>query len=296
MVEDLKARVKSLMNRDAVESELDDELRFHFDAAVAKLEARGHSHEEAKRLARLEFGTADSVKEEHRDARGTRALETLVTDLKYALRLLKKAPGYAIIAILTLALGIGANAAIFSFIEAWVIKPLPYPQADRLMVMQTRNLKEGWISNQVPSAADFLDYEKQQTSFEKLALWNAWEYNLTGDGSPDRVDGGIVSWNFLQALGVQPFMGRAFTEQEGQPANSKVAIISRGLWESRYAADPKIIGRGITVQGETYTVVGVLPANFQFPVLGIMNICTPLALDDKAAPSVALHGFLRSAA
>jgi predicted permease len=281
MVDDLKARMKSLVKRDAVESELDDELRFHFDEAVAKLEARGHSREEARRLARLEFGSSDSVKEEHRDARGTRALETLVTDLKYALRLLKKSPGYAIIAILTLALGIGANAAIFSFIEAWVIKPLPYPQADSLMVIQSHNLKKGWTSTQVPSTADFLDYEKQQTSFEKFAIWSPWEYNLTGDGRPDRVDGGLVGWNFFQTLGVEPFMGRAFTEQEGQPANSKVAIISRGLWESRYAGDPKIIGRGITVQGETYTVVGVLPANFQFPILGVANICTPLALDDK---------------
>src|ERR1700761_4012769 len=205
MVDDLKARMKSLVKREVVESELDDELRFHFDAAVAKLEARGHSREEAQRLARLEFGSADSVKEEHRDARGTRALETFAQDLKYALRLLKKSPGYAIIAILTLALGIGANAAIFSFMEAWVIKPLPYPQADRLMVMQSHNLKKGWTSTQVPSTADYLDYEKQQTSFEKFAVWNAWEYNLTGDGRPDRVDGGIVGWNFFQTLGVEPF-------------------------------------------------------------------------------------------
>src|SRR6201996_5763052 len=135
MVDDLKARMKSLVKRDAVESELDDELRFHFDAHVAKLEARGHSREEAQRLARLEFGTADSVKEEHRDARGTRSLETFVVDIKYALRILRKSPAYAIIAILTLALGIGANAAIFSYIEAWVIRPLPYPHSDRLMVM-----------------------------------------------------------------------------------------------------------------------------------------------------------------
>ena len=281
MLTDLKSRLRSLFRRDAVENDLDAELGFHFDEHVAKLEKSGLSHEDALRQARLDIGTADSVKEEHRDARGIRPLENLTQDLAYGLRILRKAPGYAIIAILTLALGIGANAAIFSFIEAWVIKPLPYPRADRLMVLQSHNLKQGWTSTQVPSAADFLDYQKQNTSFEQLAIWSPWQYNITGDGRPDRVDGGLVGWNFFQTIGVEPIMGRTFIEQEGQPANSHVAIISRGLWESRFAGDPKIIGRGITLQDGTYTIVGVLPSKFQFPILGIANVWTPLALDDK---------------
>ena len=281
MLTDLKSRLRSLFRRDAVENDLDAELGFHFDEHVAKLEKSGLSHEDALRQARLEIGTADSVKEEHRDARGIRPLENLTQDLAYGLRILRKSPGYAIIAILTLALGIGANAAIFSFIEAWVIKPLPYPRADRLMVLQSHNLKQGWTSTQVPSAADFLDYQKQNTSFEQLAIWSPWQYNITGDGRPDRVDGGLVGWNFFQTIGVEPIMGRTFIEQEGQPANSHVAIISRGLWESRFAGDPKIIGRGITLQDGTYTIVGVLPSKFQFPILGIANVWTPLALDDK---------------
>ncbi len=281
MLSDILIRLRSLFRREKVEHELDDELRFHFDQQVAKLVAAGAPRDQALRQARLQFGAADSVKEEHRDARGIRPLENLAQDLTYAVRILRKSPAYTIIAILTLALGIGANAAIFSFIEAWIIKPLPYPQADRLMVLQSHNTKKGWTGTFVPSAADFLDYAKQNTSFEQLTIWTGWDYNLTGDGRPDRVDGGLVGWNFFQTIGVDPIMGRAFIEQEGQPANSHVAIISRGLWESRFAADPKIIGRGITLQGETYTVVGVLPANFQFPILGIANIWTPLALDDK---------------
>ena len=282
MLTDLKSRLKSLFRRDAVENDLDAELGFHFDEHVAKLEKSGLSHEDALRQARLEIGTADSVKEEHRDARGIRPFENLTQDLAYGLRILRKSPGYAIIAILTLALGIGANAAIFSFIEAWIIKPLPYPQAAELMVLQTHNTKKGWTGTQVSSSGDFFDFQKQNASFEQLAPWTGWQYNLTGDGRPDRIDGGLVGWNFFQTLAVQPIMGRAFIEQEGQPAGSHVAIISRGLWESRFAADPKIIGREITLQGETYTVVGVLPANFQFPILGIANVWTPLALDDKA--------------
>jgi len=281
MLTDLKSRWKSLFRRTAVETDLDAELRFHLDEHVVKLEKSGLSHEDALRRARLEIGTADSVKEEHRDARGIRPLENLAQDLAYGLRILRKSPGYAIIAILTLALGIGANAAIFSFIEAWIIKPLPYPNAQSLMVLETHNTKKGWTSTQVSSSADLFDYEKQNSSFEQLAIWTGWQYNLTGGGRPDRVDGGLVGWNFFQTLGVQPIMGRAFIEQEGQPANSHVAIISRGLWESRFAADPKIIGREITLQGETYTVVGVLAPNFQFPILGIANVWTPLTLDDK---------------
>jgi predicted permease len=282
MLADLKARLTSLFRRAKVEDDLDTELRFHFDEQVAKLERDGMSRAEALRQARLAVGTSDSVKEEHRDARGTRPLENFAQDLAYGARILRKSPGYAIIAILTLALGIGANAGIFSFIEAWVIKPLQYPQPDSLMVIETLNTKKGSTSTQVSSSGDFFDYQKQNTSFEQMTGWTSWGYNLTGDGRPDRVDGGLVGWNFFQTLGVQPFMGRAFIEQEGQPANSHVAIISRGLWESRFAADPKIIGREITLQGETYTVVGVLPAKFQLPSMGIANVWTPLALDDKA--------------
>jgi putative ABC transport system permease protein len=281
MISDFLVRIRSLFRRDAVERELDDELRFHFDAQVAKLVAAGETKDAALRQARLQFGASDSVKEECREARGVHSLETLVQDLRYALRMLRKSPGFAIIAVLTLAFGIGANASIFSFIDAWLIKPLPYPQAQNLMVLQTHHTKKGWTSNGVPSAADFLDYEKQNTSFEQLVPWTGWQYNLTGDGRPDRIDGGLVGWNFFQTLGVQPMLGRTFVEQESQPASSHVAIISRGLWQSRYAADPHIIGREITLQGETYTVVGVMPANFQYTLMGIANIWTPLALDDK---------------
>jgi putative ABC transport system permease protein len=208
-------------------------------------------------------------------------MEALWQDLKYAVRMLAKSRGFTAIAVLTLALGIGANTAIFSYISAWLIKPLPYPQADRLMVLLSHNTKKGWTSSDVTSTADFLDYQKQNTSFEQLAAWTDWYFNLTSDGPPDRVGGGLVSWNFFETLGVQPIQGRAFIEQESEPGSSHVAILSRGLWESRFAADPNIIGRKITLQGETYSVVGVMPADFQFPLMGIANIWSPLALDDK---------------
>jgi putative ABC transport system permease protein len=208
-------------------------------------------------------------------------MNNLIQDIRYSLRALRKSPVYALIAILTLGLGIGANTAIFTYVNAWLIKPLAYPQADRLIVLLSHDTKQGWTYNGVTSTADFIDLEKQDTAFEQIASWTGWYFNLTSDGPPERVIGGLVSWNFFQTLGVKPMLGRVFLPEESQPASSHVAILSRGLWQSRYAGDPQIVGRRIKLQGESYTVVGVMPSSFQFPLMGIANIWTPLALDEK---------------
>ena len=163
---------------------------------------------------------------------------TFGQDLRYAARMLRKSPGFALISVLTLALGIGANTAMFSYVNAWLIQPIPYPQPDRLMVLLSHDTKKGWTNNSVTSTADFLDYQAQNKSFEQLAAWTEWYFNLTSSGPPDRIEGGLVSWNFFQTLGAQPMLGRAFLPEESQPASSHVAILSRGLWQSRFAAAP----------------------------------------------------------
>ena len=277
----LPLRLRSLFHSQKADEELDEELRDHIERKTEQYIARGMIQQEARRAAVLEMGGIEKRKEECRDTRGIHFLETFAQDLRYGFRMLRKSPGFAAIAIVTLALGIGANTAIFSYVNAWLIKPLPFPQADRLMVLLSHDTKKGWTSNGVTSSADYFDYEKQNSSFEQLVPWTSWYFNLTGDGPPDRVLGGLVGWNFFQTLGAQPMLGRTFLPQESQPASSHVAIISRGLWESRFAADPRIIGRAVTVQGETYTIVGVLPANFQFSLMGISNMWAPLAMDDK---------------
>ena len=208
-------------------------------------------------------------------------MKTLVQDLRYGLRILRKSPAFAAIAVLTLGLGIGVNTAIFSFVDAWIIKPIPYPQADKLMVLIAHDKKKGWTSNGVSSTADFLDFQKQQSSFEQSAAWTQWNFNLTGDGPPALVDGGRVSWAFFDTLGVRPLLGRTFTASDDVSGAPHVAIISEGLWKSRYAQNPKIVGRNINIGDEAYTVVGVMPGKFQFPLLGICNIWTPQALTDK---------------
>ena len=270
-----------MLNRRLIYAELSDEIRTHLEEKKEELVAGGMPRKDAEAAARREFGNATLLEEDSRAVWKWAAMEDFLTDLRYGLRTLRKSRGFAAVVILTLALGIGANTAIFSYVNAWLIKPLPYPEASQLMVLLSHDVKKGWTSKDVTSTADFLDYEKQNTSFERLASWTSWNFNLTSDGPPDRVDGGLVSWNFFQTLGVQPILGRPFSEEEAQPGASHVAILSRGLWQSRFAADPQIIGRTVKLQGETYTVVGVMPANFQFPLMGVANIWAPLALDDK---------------
>src|SRR5690348_3229892 len=204
----------------------------------------------------------------------------LLQDLIYALRMLRKAPAFAVIAMLTLGLGIGANTAIFSYVDAWIIHPLPYPQSDSLMVLQAHNTKKGWTQNAVTSTADFFDFQKQSASFAQIAAWDSWNFNLTGDGPPEVVDGAKISWTFFQTLGVKPLLGHAFTAADDTAGAPHVAILSEGLWQSRYGGDPKIIGRSIRVDDQSYSVVGVMPGKFSFPLLGTCNIWTPLALID----------------
>ena len=207
-------------------------------------------------------------------------MRTLWQDLAYGLRMLRKSRGFAPIAVLTLGLGIGANTAIFSFVDAWLIKPLVYPQADRLMVLLSHDKKKGWTDNSVSSTADFFDFQKQNTSFAQTAAWAGADFNLTGDGPPTLVEGGRVSWNFFDTLGMKPMLGRTFTARDDAPGAAHVAVIAEGLWKSRYGSDPRIVGRQIAIGGESYAVVGVMPGTFQFPLLGIANLWTPMALTD----------------
>src|SRR5690348_6307590 len=148
-------------------------------------------------------------------------MNSLLQDIAYAFRILRKAPAFTAIAILTLGLGIGANTAIFSYVDAWIIKPIPYPHPEQLMVLQAHNTKKGWTQDQVSSTADFFDLQKQSKSFEQVAAWSSMSLNLTGDGPPALVDAGQVSWNFFDTLDVKPLMGRAFIAGDDAPGDRK---------------------------------------------------------------------------
>jgi hypothetical protein len=274
-------RLRSLFRWAQADQELDDELRDHLERKTEEYVAKGLTQEEAHRRAPLDLGGIEQTKEKCRDARHVNWIQGLVQDLRFGLLMLRKSLGFTAVAILTLALGIGANTAIFSCINAWIIKPLPYPQSDRLMVFATHDKKNGWTGGHVTSPADFFDFQRQNTSFEQIVAWAGAGLNLTGDGHPELVDGGRVTWNFFDALGAKPILGRTFVPDDDRSGAAHVVILGEGLWQGRYVGDPKIIGRNINVGGEAYTVIGVMPGTFQFPLMGIANLWTPLALTDK---------------
>ena len=278
---ELWRRVQVLMRREKFARELEEEMRLHRALKEKELIADGAGEREARYAANREFGNATYLRECGRDAWGWSWLENFVNDVRFGARTLWQNPGFTIVAVLTLALGIGANTAIFSYVNAWMIRPLPYPQAERLMVFESHDKQKGSTREGVTSTASFLDFQKQNTSFEQTALWAGWNFNLTGGGAPALVEGGRVSWNYFDALGGKPMLGRTFTPDEDQPGAGHVAVLGQGLWQSRFAGDPKIIGRDITIEGEPYTVVGVMDGTFQFPLMGLANLWTPLALTSR---------------
>ena len=274
-------RIKSLLNRKQLGRDLEDELAHHLDMRAQHNRAAGMQADEARYAARRTLGNLTLVRETSREIWTFASLEALWQDVRFGARLLARSSGFTVAAVLTLALGIGANTAIFSYIDAFVIKPLPYPHADRLAMFLSHDKKNGWTPEHLTSTASFLDFQKQNTSFEQTALWAGWNFNLTGDGPPALVEGGRVSWNYFDALGARPMLGRTFTPDDDRSGAPHVAILGEGLWQGRFAGDPKIIGRDITIGGEPYTIVGVVPRTFQFPLMGLANLWTPIALTDK---------------
>jgi putative ABC transport system permease protein len=263
MLNDLFFRLRSLVRRQAAETELDDELRFHFEQHVEKYMKSGLTREEAIRRARLEFGGFDQVKEECRDARGVRFLEILFQDLRFAFRMLTKSPGFTATAVLTLAVGIGANAAIFSVVNGVLLRQLPYNDPDRLVWAG-----EYWprINDEVVPDPDYTNWKLNNHDFEALAAFDSGnQINLTGAGEPERIESVLVTANFLQVLGVHLSLGRDFRTEEAQPGAKLVAILSDGLWRRKFGAEPQILGKGIALNGQSYTVIGVMPGGFRFP-------------------------------
>jgi putative ABC transport system permease protein len=275
MLSDILIRLRALIRRNAVESELDEEIRFHFDQQVEKFVRSGLPPEEARRQACLIFGGAEQIKQGCRDARGVRFIEALARDLRFGVRMLRKAPGFTAVAVLTLALGIGATATIFAAAYDFLLRPLPFSHSDRLVMVKRydpRLLQSGWTDP--PS---FKYWREKNHVFEDLGAWAEITsyYNLTGAEGPERVSAKQVSSTFFQLLGVQPILGRTFSSAQDQPGGSHVAVISHSLWESRYGGSPGVVGKTIILNGESYTVIGVLPAGFRFSTTA-EDVWTPL--------------------
>jgi putative ABC transport system permease protein len=188
-------------------------------------------------------------------------------DLRYALRTLRRSPGFAAVAILTLAVGIGANTAIFSVANALLLRPLPYPQAERLVLISAQDKASGARGS--PLSWPRFEFTRDHSrSYTGVAAFTNEDFNLTGKGDPEQIRAARVSWNFFDVLGVRPAVGRAFRPGEDQPGGDNVALIGASLWTRRFAADPGAVGRTMTLDGKDYTIIGVLPANFRFGFFG----------------------------
>jgi putative ABC transport system permease protein len=265
MLSDLLFRVRSLFRRKAVETELDDELRFHFEQQLAKYVNSGLTPGEALRRARIDFGGLDQVKEECREARGVHLLETLFQDVRYGVRMLRKSPGFTAVALLTLALGIGANTVIFSVVYGVLLRPLPYQDPSRLIVLHETTPRVGTVS---VSYANFLDWRAQNRAFSKMAAVASVAFNLAGLGSgldqPESISGAAVSSDFLPMLGVHPLLGRNFDATQDQAGTAPVALLSYQLWQSHFAGAPNVLGRTVALNGRGFTIIGVLPPDFRW--------------------------------
>jgi putative ABC transport system permease protein len=272
-----------LFQRRKHEEELEKELRFHLDQHEAELIAQGFDPAEARRRARIALGGPEQVKEMCRDARGTRWLMDLLQDLRYGARMLLKQPGFTLITVLTLALGIGANTAIFSVVNAVLLKPLPYPEPGQLVQLR---LEGAGKPDTVIGSSAFVQVKAQSQSLARIAAYSGGDMTLTGAGAAEGVVAGAVTADFFPLLGVLPALGRNFTQEEDTPNGPKAAILGHGLWQSRFGGDADVLGRTITLNQQSYTVVGILPARFQYPEP--FQLWIPLALSETSA---ALAGY-----
>lgn len=268
-------RLSEWRRRRDVERDQAEELQSHFDHLMDDHIHRGLSPAEAQRQANLELGGLDQARALARDARGFRPLEALIADSRLALRQLRKTPAFTLAAVVTLALGVGANTAIFSVVDAVMLRPLPYTDPERVVVLW-EEISESLSGPGAAGApieprrievapANYLDYQARVRSFESLAAYASLGRNLTGDGTPERVVVEEVTASYFQVLGVSPSRGRAFLEAENTAGNERVAIISHGLWRQRYGADVDIVGRVIQLDDRSHEVVGVMPADFTGP-------------------------------
>ncbi len=261
-----------LYRRKQMEDQLERELRFHLDQHASDLIARGQLPDRARRQARLALGGPEQVKEKCRDARGTRWLEDVVQDIRYALRTFKQKPGFAAVTLMILALGIGATTVMFTVVNSVLLKPLSFPQPDRLVTVHGFLEQFGDFWGMSPP--DFEDVTRESRSL----VMAAWAYDgggtISAPGEPEYVDGRKISAGLFTTLGVVPLHGRTFHPDEDRPGAAPVAIISFSLWKRRFGSDPAVLGKTLVLEGKSYVVVGIAPASFQLS--GDADVFTPL--------------------
>src|SRR5262249_27260083 len=284
------SRIRSWMSPQESDREFEQEMASHFEMLMQENVARGMSYEEAQRAARIRLGGSTQLREANRELRGLPFLETLSQDIRYAFRMLRKSPGFTLVAVLTLALGIGANTAIFSVVYAVLLKPLPYEKPEQLFTVFQQQAKDekmatGW------GYLLFDEMRSQNRIFQEMAGVQFHQLTLTGRGQPFLVDTSIVTSKFFSVFEPRPILGPAFLPEEGKPGGPATVVLSENLWRSTFVADPNIVGTSINLDKRSYTVIGVMPAAFRYPQMTESDqIWIPLAQDPLFGPWMSRPG------
>ena len=270
ILRNLMSGLRTLFRKKQVEKEMDEELRGYLDAAVKEKMRSGMNREQALRAARVEMGSVDAVKEEIRSAGWEATLETFWQDVRYGLRQLKRNPGFTVVVVITLALGIGANSTVFSVLNGFFLRALPVPEPERVVAFYAN-----------VSYPDYLAFRDQAKSFQSLSTSFGLPFtaNLNSTRPPQHIYGGLVTGNFLATLGIKPALGRGFLPDEDQISSPKaVVMLSYELWRTRFGGDPEILGKAIRLNNASYTVVGVMPSDLRTVDFGIApDLWAPMA-------------------
>ena len=265
--------LRALTHRKATDADVADELRHYLDLSAASHERRGLAPDAAQRAAQLEMGNMTVAREQVRSYGWENAIETLAADVRYALRRLRANPGFTVVSVLTLALGIGAATTIFSVVNPILFASLPYPHADRLVTLADRGSDGSGIS---PTFGTYVELRARSRSFESLAAADRWQPSLTGTGEPERLVGQRISATYLRTLGISPNVGRDFTVSDDEPAGPRVVILSDRLVRRRFGGDRGIVGRAIKLNDDEYLVIGVMPPRFTDVLAPAADIWAPL--------------------
>jgi len=257
--------LRRLFTRKQMEDDLDKELRFHFESQIADKVRSGIPEAEARRLTRIEFGGIEQIKEECRESRGTMWLESIMKDFRYVLRRLLRSPGFTITFVLILAIGIGATTTIFSLVNSVLLQPLPFSESSRLVWISQQDHSVPGVIPESLSYPDYFDWRSQNHSLEGIASYVDGTATMALNGESQRFDIETVSSNFFQVLRSSPVLGRDFGREDEKPGNRAV-MLSYSFWQSQFGAEPGIVGKSITMNGHSYTVAGVMPKSFEFPI------------------------------
>jgi len=260
------------------EGDLADEIDSHIRMLAEEDIRRGLPPDEARRRARLQFGSVESTKESYRDQRGLPALDILAQDLRYAFRGIRKNPGFAAVAILSLAIGIGANTAIFSLVNAVLLQPLAYEDPQRLYAVREIHPQFAALGPIPVNPVHAREWANQCPSIEQVGLIRSAAVQVAAGGEPASIPGAQVPHNVFTLLGVAPILGRTFLAEEEREGNDRVVILSESLWRSRFKADPLLVGKPVLLDGESYQVIGIVPASFRLPYASGAEVFRPLVL------------------